>query len=112
MESLGTGARGGLGSSSFFLFPSSSFSFLPLFPFFLFFFFLSSSSFPSFSSFSLLFLFSSFLLSYFKVPICCLFDELLGIIGDDVLGAGTLDGDEALECYTALIEITELGGCL
>lgn len=51
-------------------------------------------------------------LSYLEVPICCLFDELLGIIGDDVLGAGTLDGDEALECYTALIEITELGGCL
>ena len=69
------------------------------------------SSFPLFlfSSFPL-FLFSS--LSYFKVPLCCFFYNLLGVIGDDVLGAGTLDGDEALECYTALVEIAELGGGL
>ena len=84
MESLGTGTRGGLGSPAFFL----------LFPLFSFFFFFS------------------FLLSYFEMPIFCLLYNLLGIIGDDELGTGTLDGDEALECYTALIEITKLGGCL
>ena len=51
-------------------------------------------------------------LSYFEVPLFCFFYNLLGIIGDNVLGTGTLDGDEALECYTALIQIAELGGCL
>ena len=102
MESLGTGTRGGLGSPAFFLLLPLSF---PLFFLFLFLFF--SSFFPLFFLFfSSFFFFFSFLLSYFEMPIFCFFYNLLGIIGDDVLGTGTFDGDEALECYTALIEIT------